>query len=192
MPEGPDRPPPSSNRAPCRPVLTRACGAQKAGQYSTLTRVGGPQTPPLAPSITLKKTEISRVCRAGIGWKRAVRGGGVPFDAAAGERCAGRIRGQEEADATGPVSGGNGSGGAPCLRRGRLWRGGWSGCDHSIPRANAAGRRLVWSACCGSISCSNGTGWPTRRGRRRWEPALGLDPRDSQAWHGDSVLKVRR
>src|SRR3954454_8543913 len=34
-----------------------------------------------------------------------------------------------------------------------------------IRRANAAGRRARWNACCGSILCSNGTGWPMKRSR---------------------------
>ena len=37
----------------------------------------------------------------------------------------------------------------------------------SIRRASAAGRRSVWSGCCGSTFCSSGTGWPMERWRMR-------------------------
>jgi transposase, IS5 family len=68
-------------------------------------------------------------------------------------------------------------------------RGWWNACGRSTRRASAAGRSSrkrgsVWSGWCQSTSCSSGTGWPTGRWRMRLEPALGLDPRDSQALRG--------
>src|SRR3954452_2602893 len=50
------------------------------------------------------------------------------------------------------------------LCRGLGW---WNVCDRSTRRASAAGRRSVWSGCCGSTCCSNGMGWPTGRWRMR-------------------------
>src|SRR5881398_2065942 len=49
--------------------------------------------------------------------------------------------------------------------RGRGWL---NVCGRSTRRANAAGRRLGWSGCCGSTFCSSGTGWPTRPWRTRY------------------------
>ena len=72
---------------------------------------------------------------------------------------------------------------------GRGWR---SASLRFIRKANAVGRRSGWSGCCGSISCSSGTGWPAKRSRRRSEPALGLDPRDSQARRRFAGIELNR
>ena len=68
----------------------------------------------------------------------------------------------------------------------------WSVCGRSIRKASAAGRQSGWSGCFEFTLCSNGTGWRTRRWRMRWEPALGLDPRDSQALRGFAGIDLNR
>src|SRR3954467_6174908 len=73
--------------------------------------------------------------------------------------------------------------------RGPGW---WHASPRSIRKASAVGRRSPWNACCGSILCSSGTGWPMKRSRTHSEPALGLDPGDSQALRGFAGIVLNR
>src|SRR3979490_2737691 len=61
----------------------------------------------------------------------------------------------------------------------------------------AAGRRLGCSGCCGSTSCSNGMGWPTRRWRMRCTTAklcagfAGIDLNRDPVADATTLLKFR-
>src|SRR3954452_5245580 len=56
---------------------------------------------------------------------------------------------------------------APLYPKGERGRG-WGGPGPPYTQGpNVAGRRSRWNACCGSILCSNGMGWLTKRSRMR-------------------------